>query len=174
VKLHEIPIEAADIEAELAENYGELTPEIEHRIAAFLHDGKDKIEAGAVVVKSLEADAAICKQEAQRLMQRAQGLEKGADRLKGLVLYAVDEGFGGKVRTQKYTVWGQNAAAAVSFEIKPGSNIYELASESPWSIRTQDPEIDRLALKEAQKAGVEMPDCIVVTEHVGTRYLRIR
>ena len=44
----------------------------------------------APILKSLEADAAICKQEAQRLMQRAQGLEKGADRLKNLVLYAVD------------------------------------------------------------------------------------
>jgi hypothetical protein len=174
VKLHQIPIEAADIEAELAENYGELTPDIEQRIAAFLHHGKDRIEAGAVVVKSLEADAAICKQEAQRLMQRAQGLEKGADRLKNLVLYAVDEGFGGKVRTSKYTVWGQNAAAAISFETKPGSSVYELASVAPWSIRTQDPEIDKLALKEAHKAGVSLPDCILVTEVPGTRYLRIR
>lgn len=78
------------------------------------------------------------------------------------------------MRTPKYTVWGQNAAAAVSFEIKPGFNIYELASEAPWSIRTQDPKIDRLALKEAHKAGVEMPGSIVVTEHAGTRYLRIR
>ena len=79
MKLYDIPIEAADIEAELAENYGELTPEIEQRIAQFLSDGKDKIEAAAVVVKSLEADAAICKQEAQRLMQRAQYLDKGAE-----------------------------------------------------------------------------------------------
>jgi hypothetical protein len=174
VKLYDIPIEAADIEAELAENYGELTPEIEQRIAQFLSDGKDKIEAAAVVVKSLEADAAICKQEAQRLMQRAQCLDKGADRLKNLVLCAVDSGFGGKVKTAKFTLWGQNAATSVSFEIKPGTDIYELASSAPWSIRTQDPEMDKLALKEAHKAGVEMPDCIVVSEQAGTRYLRIR
>jgi hypothetical protein len=174
VKLFEIPIEAADIENELADNYGELTQEIEFRIAAFLHEGKDKIEAGAVVVRSLEADAAICKQEAARLMSRAQGLEKGAERLKNLMLYAVDAGFGGKVKTPKFTVFGQNAAKFVTFDVKPDSSVYELASVAPWAIRTQDPEIDKLALKEAHKAGIEMPECIVVTEMPGTRFLRIK
>jgi len=29
------------------------------------------------------------------------------------MLFAVDEGFGGKVKTAKFTIWGQNAGAAL-------------------------------------------------------------
>jgi len=54
MKLYEIPLEANEIEAQLYDNVGELTPELEGRIRAFLCQGKDKIESAAIVVNSLE------------------------------------------------------------------------------------------------------------------------
>ena len=36
MKLYEIPLEAMDIEEQLAENYGELTPELAGRIEQFM------------------------------------------------------------------------------------------------------------------------------------------
>lgn len=171
MKLYEIPIEANEIETLLAENYGELTSEIERRISEFLREGKDKIEAAAIVVKSLEDDADVCRQEAERLTKRAAGLEAGADRLKGLILYAVDEGFGGKVKTAKFTIWGQNAAPSTSFELPPGASIHSVPVEY---LRMQDPELDKQALKAALEAEIPIPEQIMISEKPGSRYLRIK
>jgi len=71
MKLYDIPLEANEIEAQLYDNVGELTPELEGRIRAFLCQGKDKIESAAIVVNSLEEDAEICQAEAKRLIERA-------------------------------------------------------------------------------------------------------
>jgi len=174
VKLYEIPIEANEIEAALSDNCGELTPELEGRIRQFLKDGKDKIEAAAMVVTSLEDDAQICRGESDRLTARCTGLENAAKRLKGLMLFAVDEGFGGKVKTAKFTIWGQNAGGTVLYEFAAGADIYKIAAEAPWAIRTHDPELDRKALTDARKAALELPESLVVTEIPGTRFLRIK
>jgi len=171
VKLYEIPIEANEIETVLADNYGELTPEMEQRIAGFLRDSKDKIESAAIVVKSLEDDAEVCRTEAERLLKRAQGLENGAARLKGLILFAIDEGFGGKIKTPKFTIWAQTSAATVSFELPPGSDIHSVPLQF---LRMKDPELDKQALKAALDAEIEIPAQIVVSEKPGTRYLRIK
>ena len=171
MKLYEIPVEANEIEALLADNYGELTPEIERRIADFLKEGKEKIESAAIVVKSLEDDADVCKQEAERLLARAKGLQSGADRLKGLILFAVDEGFGGKVKTPKFTIWAQTSAATVSFELPPGADIHAVPLQF---LRMKDPELDKQALKACFDAELDIPEQIVVSEKPGTRYLRIK
>lgn len=171
MKLYDIPIEANDVEAVLAEGYGELTPEIEQRIAAFLKEGKEKIESAAIVVKSLEDDAEICRAEAERLLKRAAGLENGAERLKGLILFAVDEGFGGKIKTAKFTIWGQNSASTTSFELPPGADIHAVPLQY---LRMKEPELDKQALKAALEAELEMPEQVIVSERPGTRYLRIK
>jgi Siphovirus Gp157 len=171
MKLFEIPIEAHEIEQELAENYGELTPEIEQRIADFLRQGKDKIENAAVIVRQLEGDAELCRKEAERLTARADGLTKGAMRLKALTLFALDEGFGGKIKTALFTIWAQTSAAMKQFNLKPGASIY---SVPPEFLRTKDPELDKLALKGAADEGLAIPDSIDVAEVPGVRYLRIR
>lgn len=171
MKLYDIPIEANEIETVLADNYGDLTPEIEQRIAGFLRDSKEKIESAAIVVKSLEDDADVCRNEAERLMKRAQGLENGADRLKGLILFAIDEGFGGKIKTPKFTIWSQISAPSVCFELPPGTDIHAVPMEY---LRMKDPELDKQALKAAMEAEIELPAQIVVSEKPGTRFLRIR
>jgi hypothetical protein len=174
MRLYDIPIEAMDIEQELSENFGELTPELEQRISEFVGQGKEKIEAACVVVKSLEDDAGICQSEAERLMKRAKGLQAAADRLKGLLLDAVDRGFSGKLKTPKFTIWGQTSSPTVHFDLKAEADLYLLSTQEPWCVRMREPELDKIALKEAVKQGKALPYCITATENPGTRYLRIK
>lgn len=171
MKLYEIPIEANEIEAVLADTYGELTPDMEARIHDFLRESKEKLESAAIVVRSLEDDAEVCRNEAERLMKRALGLEKGAEHLKGLMLFAIDEGFGGKVKTAKFTIWGQTSGATTSFELPPGADIHAVPLEF---LRMKDPELDKKALQAAMEAELPIPEQVVVTEKPGTRYLRIK
>ena len=149
MKLYDIPLEANAIEEQLFDNVGEITPDLEQRIQAFLAQGKDKIESAAIVIGSLEEDAEICKGEAKRLIERAARLEQSADRLRGMVLCAVDLGFGGKVKTSK------------------------LAAH-PELVRAPEPELNKTALKETVKAGASLPEEIAVTNLQGTRFLRIK
>ena len=174
MKLYEIGLEANEIEAQLHDNFGELTPELEERIRAFLAQGKDKIESAAIVVHSLEEDASICQAEAKRLIERAAQLNQQADKLRGMMLAAVDLGFGGKVRTNLFTIWGQNAPPVTQLELKAGADIYALLTRTPQFIRAHDPELDKAALKEALKAGQELPAEIAVVTLEGKRFLRIK
>ena len=171
MKLYDIPIEANEIEAVLADTGGELTAEIEQRIAEFMRNSKEKIEAAAMVCLSLEDDAEVCRQEAERLLKRAQGLENGARHLKGLMLFAVDEGFGGKLKTAKFTIWGQSSASTLSFELPPGADVHSVPLEY---LRMKDPELDKQALKAAYEAELPIPEQVVVSEKPGARYLRIK
>jgi hypothetical protein len=174
MKLYDLPTEVNAIEEALFENLGELTPELEQKIQALLSQGKDKIEAAAIVIGSLEEDAAICQSEAKRLIERAAQLNQNADRLRGMVLCAVDLAFGGKVKTARYTVWSQTPGAVTQFELKADVDIYLLLSKRPDLVRAPEPELNKTALREAVKAGGEIPEEIAVRTIPGTRFLRIK
>lgn len=174
MKLYELPLEADQIEEELHANLGELTPELEQRIAAFLSEGKAKIEAAATVVKSLESDAAVCKSEARRLSERSSRLERSAESLQNLMLFAVDHAFDGKVKTARFTIWGQNSAAQCYVTLKDGLDIHAVMSRHPEYIRAPEPELNLVALKDAIKAGDVLPEDFVIDRRDGTRYLRIK
>lgn len=174
MRLYEIPIEADKIEEELHENLGELTPELQARIEDFLAQGKAKIEAAAIVVKSMEADAEVCKAEAKRLVERGARLALAAEKLQNLMLFAVDQGFAGKVKTARFTIWGQNAGAQTRVDLKPGMDINAVMARFPEYIRVATPELNLIALKDAIKAGVVLPDDFTIDQKPGVRFLRIR
>lgn len=174
VKLYEIPLEANAIEEQLYDNVGELTPDLERRIKDFLSQGKDKIESAAIVIGSLEEDAAICQAEAKRLIERAAQLNQSADRLRGMVLCAVDLGFGGKVKTPRFTIWGQTSGTVTQFDLKSGVDIYQLMESHPELVKAKDPELDKTALKETLKAGTPLPPEVAVVTLEGKRFLRIK
>ena len=174
MKLYDLPTEAQAIEEALFDNLGELTPELEKRIQAFLTGGKDKIESAAIVIGSLDEDASVCQAEAKRLIERAAQLNQNADRLRGMVLCAVDLAFGGKVRTEKYTIWGQTSGQVTQFELKAGVDIYLLLSKNPELVKAPEPELNKTALKETIKAGGQIPEDIAIRTVPGTRFLRIK
>lgn len=170
LKLYSIPIEFAMLEQALIENSGELTPELEKQLDEFLRAGKDKIEGAAMVLRGMELEADACSEEAKRLTERSASLGKNAERLKKLVLAAVDGGFGGKVKTSLFTIWGQTSAPTVSFDLAPGAML-ETLPEQYVRVRR---ELAKDALKEAHKRGESLPDEVIVSEIPGTRFLRVK
>jgi hypothetical protein len=170
MKLYDIPTEFAIIETALIENTGELTPELEKQLDDFFRTGKDKIEAGAMVLRGLEMEAKSCKEEAKRLSERAAALENNADRLKKMVLYALDGAFGGKVKTSLFTIWGQTSASVTNLDVAPGLDLKEL----PEAYVRVSYTLAKDAVKDAIKRGESIPEEIIVSEVPGTRFLRVK
>jgi hypothetical protein len=173
MKLYDIPFEAAQIEQQLIDCEGELTPELEKQIDEFLKTGKDKVEAAAMVVRTLEMEAEACKTETKRLQERCSSLNRNADRLKGLVLMALDSAFGGKVKTPLFTIWGQTSAPTISVEFTPDCEVEEFAKSNPWAVK-QVIELKKREVVDSIKAGNEVPPGVMYSENPGTRYLRIK
>jgi hypothetical protein len=171
--LYEVGLEGATIEALLIEADGELTPELEARLDAFLASGKDKLTGAAMVVRGLEASAANCEAEAKRLKERAASFENNAKTLKGRMLFAVDAAFDGKVKTDLFTIWGQNSAATTSFDVAPDADLAKIAETMPGIVRTTL-SLDKQVLKMKHDAGESLPPEIGVLENPGTRFLRIK
>jgi len=169
MNLYDLTIEGAEINRILTENEGELTPELEARLDTILGEGKDKVEAAAMVVRSLEASYEACIAERDRLAERAKSYDAQVDKLKSRMLYAVDAAFGGKVKTDKFTIYGQNSADTVAFEVAPDADLSKIDSSV---IRTTY-ALDKIALKDRYKAGTVPPE-VMATPMTGKRSLRIK
>jgi hypothetical protein len=170
VKLYEIPSEFAAIDMALAESDGELSPELEQQFDAFVRASKEKMEAGAMVMRGLQLDADACRLEAKRLLDRAASLEKNVGRLKGLLLVALDSAFRGKLKCQLLTIWGQTSAPVTNFDLAPGVELTDL----PDSFVRVTRALAKDALKEAFRRGEKLPEEIMVSEVPGTRFLRVK
>jgi hypothetical protein len=171
--LYDVGVEGAEIERLLIEADGELTPEIEARLDAHLAGGKNKIVAAAMVVRMLEASAATCDAEAKRLKDRAASFENQVAVLKARMLFAVDAGFNGKLKTDLFTIWGQTSASTTSFDLAPDADIAKVAETRPGLVCTTL-ALDKQLIASEYKLGVELPPEIVATEKPGTRFLRIK
>ncbi len=171
MKLYDLPAEAAQLEMLLTESEGELTPELEQRLKEFIDGGKEKLENAAMVVKSLKAQSDACDAEAKRLKARSASLEANADRLKGLMLVAVDSAFKGKVKTDLFTIWGQDSAGTATFELAPDADLMRLPDAF---IKIEAPTLDTGELYDAWKRHQPLPPEVVVTEVPGERSLRMR
>lgn len=163
MKLYEIPQEFQHLEDLLIESGGELTPEIEAAFAAIQEQCEAKIEAAACVAKNLAASAEAAKAEANRLFGRAQAFENAEARLRTLILPAL-QALGGKVKTARFTIY-TTTRESVAFALKPGHEAFELPEKF---IRVREPELNKTALKDALKAGEEIPDFLNVETTTNT------
>jgi hypothetical protein len=159
VKLYEIPLAWSSVELALEEAAGELTPDLEARIKALLEGGSDKLEAAMKVCRSLEAQAEVAKTEAQRLQGRAKSFDNQVERLRSLMLPAL-QALGGKVKTPLFSFF-TTTRTNVLFSMKPGAEIFELP---PRFYRAADPELNKAELKKAEAAGEPLPDCLAVVK----------
>jgi hypothetical protein len=169
--LYEVTVEGLELEAILREAEGELTPELEARLDAFMAGGKDKIQAAACVVRSLEATADACQQEATRLIARKGSNQSQAARLKARILCAVDV-MGGKVKTPLFNISAQNAAPSITIEPAADCDLKALSAAHPGYVKTTH-ALDMTVLRSAVRAGIDLGPSVVVTEHQPTRYLKI-
>ena len=173
LSLYNLSIEGLQIRELLEASEGELTPEIIERIDALMIVAPDRVEAAAMVVQGLQGSAAICQQESLRLAERANALDRSANSLKERMAMIVDAAFGGKVKTARFTVWTQQAADHVAFDVEPGYSIDDVEKADPSLVRVKK-ELDKLALKDKFQAGEALPIAVHFETQQGKRYVRIK
>jgi len=145
-------------DAEGPEQVDELTEEL----SAIEDALESKAEACCQFIKTLEAEAEAFKTEEDRLRQRRQALENGAERVKRMLestLLALD------IRE----------VTAGTFKVKiqlnnPSVRVDDEAQIPKGYFIPVDPKLDRKSILEALKAGDEVPGCSIQR----TESIRIR
>lgn len=149
MKLYEISdaIRAALDHIELDEETGEiLQADALHAVEA---EASEKIEATALYLRELDAEAKAAKDEADRMIARVKSMQKRSDYLKSMLLDALHAT--GKVKTVRVTVSIRTTKAV---EIAEGADLPEAYTTVKTTVSP-----NKVAIKQALLDGVEVPGC---------------
>lgn len=106
MNIYQIQQDLLAIFDELEENGGELTEELEQKLAITQEEFKNKVENYTNVIKSLDADMTAIKVEQARLKALYDRKEKIANKLKEIIINAVNEFGDTKKSGVKYLDYG--------------------------------------------------------------------
>ena len=109
----------------------------------------DKIEATALYLRELDAEAKAAKDEADRMIARVKSMQKRSDYLKSMLLEALHAT--GKVKTARVTVSIRTTQAV---EVSEGANLPEAYTTVKTTVSP-----NKIAIKQALLDGVEVPGC---------------
>ena len=149
MKLYEISdaIRQALDHIELDEETGEILSADElHAVEA---EASDKIEATALYLRELDAEAKAAKDEADRMIARVKSMQKRSDYLKAMLLEALHAT--GKVKTARVTVSIRTTQAVA---VDEGANLPEAYTTVKTTVSP-----NKVAIKQALLDGVEVPGC---------------
>ena len=147
MKLYEISdaIRAALDHIEIDEETGEiLQADALHAVEA---EANDKIEATALYLRELDAEAKAAKDEAERILARVKSMQKRSDYIKSMLLDALHAT--GKVKTVRVTVSIRTTQAV---EVSEGANLPEAYTTVKTTVTP-----NKVAIKQALLDGVEVP-----------------
>lgn len=161
MKLYEIPfaIRSALDSVEVDEDTGEILGASD--LDAIEGEAAEKIENSGLYIKEVMSEIDALKSESERLTLRKRYLEKKVERIKALMLPAVDA-LGGKVKGLKLTV-----SIGTSKSVELDDNALELLPSE--FIRTKV-EADKAAIGKALKEGAELPGARLIEK----RSIRMR
>ena len=132
---------------ELDEETGEILNADElHAVEA---EAADKIEATALYLRELDAEAKAAKDEADRMIARVKSMQKRSDYLKAMLLDALHAT--GKVKTARVSVSIRTTKAV---EIAEGADLPEAYTTVKTTVSP-----NKVAIKQALLDGVEVPGC---------------
>lgn len=149
MKLYEISdaIRAALDHIEIDEETGEiLSADALHAVEA---EAAEKIEATALYLRELDAEARAAKEEADRMLDRVKSMQKRSDYLKAMLLDALHAT--GKVKTARVSVSIRTTQAVA---IDEGANLPEAYTAVKHIVSP-----NKVAIKQALLDGVEVPGC---------------
>lgn len=112
-------------------------------------EASDKVEATALYLRELDAEAKAAKDEADRMLARVKSMQKRSDYLKAMLLNALHAT--GKVKTGRVTVSIRTTQAV---EIEEGANLPEAYTTVKTTVNP-----NKVAIKQALLDGVEVPGC---------------
>lgn len=110
---------------------------------------RDKIEATALYLRELDAEAQAAKDEAERILARVKSMQKRSDYLKAMLLDALHAT--GKVKTGRVTVSIRKTQAVA---VDEGANLPEAYTTVKTTVSP-----NKVAIKQALLDGVEVPGC---------------
>lgn len=132
---------------ELDEETGEILSADElHAVEA---EAAEKVEATALYLRELDAEAKAAKEEADRMLARVKSMQKRSDYLKAMLLDALHAT--GKVKTGRVTVSIRTTKAV---EIAEGADLPEAYTTVKTTVTP-----NKVAIKQALLDGVEVPGC---------------
>lgn len=91
MNIFEIQDELRLILDEIEENCGELTPELEEQLSITEDEFKSKVESYTNVIKELNSEMSLIKEEQARLKTLYERKEKTANKLKEIIIHAVNK-----------------------------------------------------------------------------------
>lgn len=109
----------------------------------------EKIEATALYLRELDAEANAAKEEADRMLARVKSMQKRSDYLKAMLLDALHAT--GKVKTGRVTVSIRTTQAVA---VDEGANLPEAYTTVKTTVSP-----NKTAIKQALLDGVEVPGC---------------
>ena len=112
-------------------------------------EAAEKIEATALYLRELDAEAKAAKEEADRMLARVKSLQKRSDYLKAMLLDALHAT--GKVKTGRVTVSIRTTQAV---QIAEGADLPEAYTTVKTTVSP-----NKVAIKQALLDGVEVPGC---------------
>lgn len=132
---------------ELDEETGEILSADElHAVEA---EAAEKIEATALYLRELDAEAKAAKEEADRMLARVKSMQKRSDYLKAMLIEALH--VTGKVKTARVTVSIRTTQAVA---VDEGANLPEAYTTAKTTVSP-----NKVAIKQALLDGVEVPGC---------------
>lgn len=112
-------------------------------------EAADKIEATALYLRELDAEAKAAKDEADRMIARVKSMQKRSDYLKSMLIEALHAT--GKVKTARVTVSIRTTQAVA---VDEGANLPEAYTTVKTTVSP-----NKIAIKQALLDGVEVPGC---------------
>lgn len=149
MKLYEIPtkiravLDGIDCDPETGEI---LNADALHTVEA---EASEKIEATALYLRELDAEAKAAKEEADRMLARVKSMQKRSDYLKAMLIEALH--VTGKVKTARVTVSIRTTQAVA---VDEGANLPEAYTTAKTTVSP-----NKVAIKQALLDGVEVPGC---------------
>lgn len=117
---------------------------------------EEKADSTACVVKALDAQARAIKAEADTLSQRAKTMSVRADRLKSYLYQQMSLAGKKKIETARNVLSIRKTPASVRFGDED-KFIQWAVKNHPEYLRQKPPEVDKSAVRDALKAGVQLP-----------------
>lgn len=133
------------------------------RLELLAADRSTKMENTALYIKNLTADAAAIKAEEQALHERRTVMEKKAERLKEYISASMKSNGENKFETPRCVLSFRKSAAV---EIQDEASFVGLmkATGQMQYLAVKEPEVNKVAIKDALKAGTFVPGANLV-EH---------
>lgn len=112
-------------------------------------EASEKIEATALYLRELDAEAKAAKDEADRMIARVKSMQKRSDYIKSMLLEALHAT--GKVKTARVTVSIRTTQAV---EVSEGADLPEAFQTVKTTVSP-----NKVAIKQALLDGIEVPGC---------------